>query len=70
MKSKLFTQVMLTVDLTEWNLKRGQVGTIVECYPMSGEEEAGYSLERLLDQDTIEVSESQITAVISPVLVG
>ena len=70
MKSKLFTQVMLTVDLTEWNLKRGQVGTIVECYPMSGKEEAGYSLERLLDQDTIEVSESQITAVISPVLVG
>ena len=70
MKFKLFTQVMLTIDLPQWNLKCGQVGTIVESYSMLNGEDAGYSLEGLVEHDTIEVSESQITAVISPALVS
>ena len=64
MKFELFTKVILTVDLPQYNLKWGQIGTIVECYPMSNGEEAGYSLEGLLEQDTIEVSESQISSVL------
>ena len=64
MKFELFTNVILTVDFPQYNLKQGQIGTIVERYPMSNGEESGYSLEGLLEQDTIEVSESQISQTI------
>ncbi len=57
----LFTQISLTQDLPEYNLKKGQIGTIVEHYPMEDQED-GYSLEGFnLPQVTIEVSASQIT---------
>ena len=69
MKFELFTKVILTVDFPQYNLKRGSIGTIVERYPMSNGEESGYSLEGLLEQDTIEVSESQISSVLVPILV-
>lgn len=56
----LFTQVSLTEDLPEYNLKKGQIGTIIEHYPMNNEED-GYSLEGFnVPQVTIEVSASQI----------
>lgn len=41
----LFSQVALAQDLPEHNLKRGDIATIVEHYPMPDEEEDGYSLE-------------------------
>ena len=69
MKFELFTKVILTVDFPQYDLKRGQIGTIVERYPMSNGEEPGYSLEGLLEQDTIEVSESQLSSVLVPILV-
>ena len=57
----LFSQVAFAQDLPEYNLKRGNVATIVENYPMPEEEEDGYSLERFdLPHVTIEVSTSQI----------
>lgn len=65
MKFKLFTQVVLKADIPEWNVKRGSVGIIVEYYPMPEGQEDGYSLEGLIPQDTIEVSESQIAAIAS-----
>lgn len=65
MKFNLFTQVVLKVDMPQWNLKRGSVGTIVEYYLMPAGQEDGYSLEGLIPQDTIEVSESQIEAIAS-----
>lgn len=34
MKFNLFTQVVLKVDMPQWNLRQGSVGTIVEYYPM------------------------------------
>ena len=64
MKFELFAKVILTVDFPQYNLKQGQIGTIVEHYSMSNGEESGYSLEGLLEQDTIEVSESQISQTI------
>ena len=60
MKFQLFTQVALCQDIPEYGLKKGAVGTIVEYYPMPEDEEDGYSLEGLISQDTVEVSESQI----------
>jgi len=63
MKFKLFTQVMLNVDIPQWNVQRGSVGIVVEHYPMPKGQEDGYSVEGLIPQDTIEVSESQISAV-------
>lgn len=65
MKFQLFTQVVLTEDLPKFNLKKGSVGTIVECYPMPEGQEDGYSLEGLIPQDTVEVAASQISAVAS-----
>lgn len=57
----LFSQVALTQDLPEYNLKRGDVATIVEHYPMPEGEEDGYSLEGFdLPHVTIEVAASQI----------
>ncbi|NET57209.1 MAG: DUF4926 domain-containing protein [Symploca sp. SIO2E6] len=60
-KHPLFSQVALTQDLPEHNLKEGDIGTIVEHYPMPEEEEDGYSLEGFnLPHVTLEVSASQI----------
>jgi hypothetical protein len=55
----LFSQVQLTQDIPEFNLKQGSVGVIVEYYPMFQGED-GYSVEGLIAQDTVEVAESQI----------
>jgi hypothetical protein len=63
MKFPLFSQVQLTKDIPQFNLKKGSIGTIVEYYPMPNSLEDGYSLEGLICQDTVEVSESQIELV-------
>lgn len=63
MKSQfpLFSQVVLRQDMPLYNLKRGEVATVVEYYPMPDED--GYSLEGLdVPSVTIEVSASQITS--------
>jgi hypothetical protein len=65
MKFQLFTQVVLRKDIPELNLKKGSAGTVVEHYPMPTRED-GDSLEGLVSQDTVEVSESQIRAVRFP----
>ena len=59
MKFSLFSQVQLTEDIPEFNLRKGSIGVIVEHYPMSQGED-GYSIEGLMTQDTVEVTESQI----------
>ncbi|MGG6270123.1 DUF4926 domain-containing protein [Leptolyngbya sp. AN03gr2] len=60
----LFSQVALTQDIQELNLKRGDIATIVEHYPMDEGQEDGYSLEGFdLPQVTIEVAASQIMPV-------
>lgn len=59
----LFAQVELTEDIPEYNLKKGSVGIIVEYYPMTDNQEDGYSIEGLIYQDTVEVSPSQISLV-------
>jgi hypothetical protein len=60
-KHSLFSQVALAQDLPEYNLKRGDIATIVEHYPMPEGEEDGYSLEGFdVPQVTIEVAASQI----------
>lgn len=57
----LFSQVALVQDLPEYNLKRGDMATIVEHYPMPEGEEDGYSLEGFdVPQVTLEVAASQI----------
>ena len=60
MKLPLFSQVILKEDIPELGIKKGAVATIVEHYPMPDTQEDGYSLEGLIEQDTVEVSESQI----------
>jgi hypothetical protein len=60
MKFSLFSQVQLTRDIPQFNLKKGSLGTIVEYYPMPNGLEDGYSIEGLIYQDTVEVAESQI----------
>ena len=60
MKLSLFSQVQLTQNIPQLNLKKGSIGTIVEYYPMPENLEDGYSIEGLIDQDTVEVAESQI----------
>jgi hypothetical protein len=60
----LFSQVALTQDLPEHNLKRGDTATIVEYYLMPEGEEDGYSLEGFnVPQVTIEVAASQIVPI-------
>jgi hypothetical protein len=59
MKFPLFSKVQLTQDIPEFNLKKDSIGIIVEHYPMSQGED-GYSVEGLIAQDTVEVTESQI----------
>lgn len=56
----LFSQVQLTQDIPQLNLKKGSIGIVVEHYSMPEDREDGYSIEGLIDQDTVEVSESQI----------
>ena len=62
MNFPLFEKVALKDDIPEFGLKKGSVGTIVEHYPMSEGQEDGYSLEGLVWQDTVEVSESKLEA--------
>lgn len=61
----LFCQVALAQDLPEYSLKRGDIATIVEYYPMPEGEEDGYSLEGFdVPQVTIEVAASQIIPIV------
>jgi hypothetical protein len=66
----LFSQVQLTQDIPQYSLKKGGIGTIVEYYPMPEGTEDGYSIEGLIYQDTVEVSESQIAIAIVKQKVG
>jgi hypothetical protein len=64
MQYPLFSQVALTEDLEEHNLKRGDIATIVEHYPMPEGEDDGYSLEGFnVPGVTVEVAASQIIPV-------
>lgn len=63
MKFSLFSQVQLTQNIPQINLKKGSIGTIVGYYLTSENLEDGYSLEGLIYQDTVEVTESQIELV-------
>lgn len=63
MRFPLFFQIQLTQNIPQLNLKKGSIGTIVEYYPMPNRLEDGYSIESLIDQDTVEVAESQIELV-------
>ncbi|WP_338022449.1 DUF4926 domain-containing protein [Argonema antarcticum] len=64
MKFDLFTQVVLREDIPKYGLKKGEMATIVEHYPMSESQEDGYSLEGFnVETITVEVAESQIERV-------
>jgi len=64
MKFDLFTQVVLREDISKYVLKKGDMATIVEHYPMSESQEDGYSLEGFnVETITVEVAESQIERV-------
>ncbi|KAM3097211.1 DUF4926 domain-containing protein [Phormidesmis sp. 146-35] len=67
MKFQFFSQVALREDIPALSLMKGSIGTIVECYSDSDKQENGYSLEGLIPQDTVEVSESQIEAITSSI---
>ncbi len=57
----LFSQVALVIDLPEYELKRGDVATVVEHYPMPEGEDDGYSLAGFnVPSLTVEVGASQI----------
>ncbi len=45
MKFKLFEQVALAKDISEENLRRGDVVTIVDSHPPANGGELGYSIE-------------------------
>lgn len=60
----LFSQVALAEDLPEYHLKRGDIATVVEYYPMPDEEDDGYSLEGFgVPNITIKVAASRIISV-------
>ena len=63
MTFSLFSQVQLTEDIPQFGLKKGSIGTIVEHYSMPEGKEDGYSIEGLIYQDTVEVTESQIAII-------
>ncbi|MFB2922414.1 DUF4926 domain-containing protein [Aerosakkonema funiforme] len=64
MQFNLFTQVALREDIPKYGLKKGDIATIVEHYPMPEGEEDGYSLEGFdVETITVEVAESQIEPV-------
>lgn len=61
MRLEILTKVVLKEDIPEYDLKKGDIGTIVEYYPRSNGEEDGYSLEGFdIDNNTVEVRASQI----------
>ena len=62
MRLEILTKVVLKEDLPEYDLKKGDIGTIVEYYPRPNGEEDGYSLEGFdtVDNNTVEVRASQI----------
>lgn len=63
-KYPLFSQVALAKDLPEYQLERGEVGTIVEYFPMPEGQEDGYSIEGFdVPNVTVEVAASQIVPV-------
>jgi len=45
MTFELYTQVALLKDIPEWNLRKGDIATIVDKHPGSPLGEIGYSLE-------------------------
>ena len=60
----LFSQVALAEDLPEHHLKRGEIATVVEYYPMPDGEADGYSLEGFgVLNVTVEVTASKIISV-------
>lgn len=60
----LSSQVALATDLPEHDLKREDIATIAEHYPMSEGDEDGYSLEGFnVPNVTVEVAASQIIPV-------
>ncbi len=65
MKFQLFTKVVLTIDIPEDNLKKGDIATIVDHHPIKNGED-GYSLEvfNAISETiaVITVPESQIEA--------
>jgi len=64
MKFPLFTQVALKEDIPKYNLKKGDIATIVEYYPMPTGQENGYSLEGFdIPEITVEVAKSQVEAI-------
>jgi hypothetical protein len=67
MQYPLFSQVALTEDLEEYNLKRGAIATIVEHYPMPEGEDDGYSLEGFnVTGVTAELAASQMKTLSQP----
>ena len=50
----LFSQVQLTKDISQFGLKKGSIGTIVEHYSMPEGKEDGYSIEGLIYQDIVD----------------
>ncbi|QHU98746.1 DUF4926 domain-containing protein [Synechocystis sp. CACIAM 05] len=59
----LFSKVMLTEDIPEYGLTRYQTGVVVEHYSGLNGQEYGYSIEGLIPNDTVEVTEYQIQKV-------
>ena len=60
----LFSQVAMAQNLPEHGLKRGDIATIVEHYPMPEGEEGGYRLEGFdVPHVTLEVAASQIISI-------
>lgn len=56
MKFDLFTEVALREDIPEYNLKKGDVATIVDYHSSSNSGEDGYSLEGFnLPEDCAEI---------------
>jgi hypothetical protein len=47
MTFQLYTEVALNKDLPHYGFCKGDIGTIVEYYPGTNNQEAGYSLEML-----------------------
>lgn len=62
MRLEILTKVVLKEDIPEYDLKKGDIGTIVEYYPRPKGEEDAYSLEGFdtVDNNTVEVRASQI----------
>lgn len=59
---------MLTEDIPEYGLTRYQTGVVVEHYSGLNGQEDGYSIEGLIPNDTVEVTESQIQKVAKKII--